>query len=73
MNREDLGMSYAAEISRWEYLTTRATSDEAWSVVIDYVMSARAAGDARARGKVIPRKGAYWVMVARYDDESEEA
>lgn len=66
-------MSHTAEIARWEYLTTRATSDEAWSVVIDYVTSARAKGDVRARGKAIPRKGAYWVMVARYDDESEEA
>lgn len=65
-------MNGTTEIPRWEYLTTRATADEAWSVVIDYVMSARAAGDVRARGKAIPRKGAYWVMVARYDDESEE-
>lgn len=66
-------MKRIADASRWEYLTTRPTSDEAWSAVIDYVMSARARGDTRARGKAIPKKGAYWVMIARYDDnESEE-
>lgn len=66
-------MKHTADVSRWEYHTTRLTSEEAWSVVIDYVMSARARGDTRARGKAIPKKGVYWVMIARYDDNESES
>ncbi len=52
----------------WTYITSRATSDEAWQAVIDGLGVLRAMGHMTGpggfRGKVEPHAGAFWVLMS---------